>query len=65
MQEVVMPKTYRERLTEMETGDNILIDRTTRQVWANNVLALNRDTECQYTIRTEPGTNEVRVWRLK
>lgn len=65
MQVAVMPKTYRERLTEMKNGDNILIDKSTRQVWANNVLALNRDTESQYTIRTEPGTNEIRVWRLK
>jgi hypothetical protein len=65
MQVAVMPKTYRERLTELGMGSSILIDKATRQVWANNVLAVNRDTDCQYTIRTEPGTNEIRVWRLK
>jgi hypothetical protein len=65
MQIAEMPKTYRERLIELEKGDSILIEPNKRHVWANNITAVHRDTESQYTIRTHPDTKEIRVWRLK
>lgn len=63
MQTIEMPKTLRERLDELEIGGNILIDADSRGVWANTITALHRDGHKQFTIRTQPETNEIRVWR--
>jgi hypothetical protein len=60
-----MPKTYRERLDELEKGESLLINNSSRASWANNITAANRDTDKQFTIRTHPDTKEIRVWRLK
>jgi hypothetical protein len=64
IQLTIMPKTYRERLEELEKNESILINASNRAVWANNISALNRDTCKRFTIRTQPATREIRVWRL-
>ncbi|MDB5144223.1 MAG: hypothetical protein JWQ66_2936 [Mucilaginibacter sp.] len=65
MSTTLMPKTYKEQLDDLEIGDNILISLDNRQTWANHIWAAHRDTNKQFTIRTnrqEP--KETRVWRL-
>lgn len=64
MSTIEMPKTYREKLDELPIGGNILIKEDKRIVWSNNITAMRRDTKKQFTIRTNPDTKEMRVWRL-
>lgn len=59
-----MPKTYRERLDELKVGQSILIKEDKRIVWSNNITAMRRDSRKQFTVRTNPDTKEMRVWRL-
>ncbi len=67
MQTIEMPKTYMERLNELEVGGSILIEtskKTARTIWSNHITVLHRETNKQFTIRTNRETKEVRVWRL-
>ena len=65
MSTIEMPKTYLEQLEELMIGDSILITEVKRQVWANHISAMHRDTNKQFTIRTNRDNKEIRVWRLK
>lgn len=65
MQTIEMPKTYRERLEELNQGESILIDPAKRGIWSTIKSALHRDSDKHFSIRTDPDTKEKRVWRLK
>lgn len=59
-----MPKTYKERLDELEIGGSIAITDN-RQTWANHISMMHRDTAKQFAIRTNRDTKEMKVWRLE
>ena len=65
MSVIEMPKTMREQLDELRVNGNILIEQSKRWSWGAIMSAFHRDTRKQFTIRKQPGTNEIRIWRLK
>jgi hypothetical protein len=60
-QEPVMPKTHREQLNELELGGG----KNVRASWASFVSDCHKGSPRRFTLRTDPLTRELRLWRLK
>lgn len=65
MQTIEMPKTYKERLDELNVGGSILIDAAKSRVWSTSLSEMHKDTDKRFSLRTDPLTEDKRVWRLK
>lgn len=62
---VQMPLTIHERLDRLNPGESILITSNNRQSWANKVSDFHSKVPLKrLTIRTDPNTGEIRIWRL-
>jgi hypothetical protein len=60
-----MPKSRRELLEEIHPGEGLPITQTERHSWQSTVTAINKKLGKKFTIRTDPSTKEIRVWKLK
>lgn len=65
MQILTMPKTRTEQLNELEPRQGFEIDKFKRASWANFISALHRDTDKQFSIRTDKDNGTLSVWRVK
>lgn len=65
MQILTMPKTRTEQLEELDLRQGFEIEKSKRASWANFISALHRDTDKQFTIRTDKDSGSLSVWRLK
>lgn len=65
MQILTMPKTRNEQLDELLPRQGFEIEKSKRASWANFISALHRDTDKQFTIRTDKDSGVLSVWRLK
>lgn len=65
MQILTMPKTRTEQLDELDVRQGFEIEKSKRASWANFISALHRDSEKQFTIRTDKDSGVLSVWRLK
>lgn len=65
MQILTMPKTRVEQLNELDVRQGFEIEKSKRASWANFISALHRDSDKQFTIRTDKDSGVLSVWRLK
>ena len=65
MQILTMPKTRLEQLHDLGLREGFEIDNNKRASWANFISAVHRDTEKQFSIRTDKDTKVLSVWRVK
>ena len=65
MQVQTMPKTRTEQLNELEPREGFEIEKAKRASWANFISALHRDTDKQFSIRTDKDSGMLSVWRVK
>lgn len=65
MQILTMPKTRTEQLDELGVKQGFEIEKSKRASWANFISALHRDSDKQFTIRTDKDSGVLSVWRLK
>lgn len=61
-----MPLTIKEQLMDLRKGGSILLSSKNRRSYATEASEINSTVKRQiFTIRTDPHTDEIRVWRLK
>jgi hypothetical protein len=58
-------KTYVEQLDEIPFMGQLDITDKNRQMFANTITALHRDTDKQFIIRRDKITSHIIIWRLK